>query len=250
MTDEPIVPDEEEDAESTEQEDSKLAEQEDARLAGQETARLSGQEEAKAAEQTKRMERLAQPEAPGESGKARARRALPFGYLLLWLMVSISLILNAVMLRQVILARDLARQAVVDASAVIENLQSQEFAYTVVIDEMLPVRTDVPLDMTIPVVINETIAIATTVTVPVDTVVFGVIPVRVPFSTAIPVNFEQEIVIDETLTIDTIVPVYIEVPIDLKVRDTPLLEMLNDLNLRLDAMERSLSVPLIPFLGR
>ncbi len=190
---------------------------------------------------------LAEKTAPrAERPAPRAAQRAPFGYLLLWVLASASLIMNALMLRQVIIARDIARQTVSDAEAVIDNLQSQSFVYTVVIDENLPVRTDVPLDMTIPVIINETIPIATTVTVPVDTVVFGIIPVRVPFSTAIAVNFEQEIVIDETLTIDTIVPVYIEVPIDLKIRDTPLSEMLNDLKARLEELERNLSTPLVP----
>jgi hypothetical protein len=215
------------------------------------TPAQASSEDTQPGEQTESLKGPAQPESQGEEDARRPRRARrsTIGSLLLWLMVTLSLLLNLVMLRQVILARDLARQAVGDAAAVLENLQSQSFVYTFVIDDTLPVKTDVPLNATIPVTIRQNIPVDVMVTVPVETV-FGPIDLDVPIQTNIPVNLQQDIVIDQVFTIDTAVPVYIEVPIDLKVRDTPLSELLESIKLRLEAMERSLSEPLIPFTAR
>jgi hypothetical protein len=174
----------------------------------------------------------------------------PTGYLLLWVLTLISLLVNALLVRQMMLARRTAQQAVDDAIVVIDGLQNQTYSHTVVIDEALKVQADVPVNATIPVTIDQEIPIDTTVNVPVQTPLFGTINLDVPIQTTIPVNLEQDIVIDQTFTIDTAVPLYLEVPIELVVADTPFADTLADIRDRLVETQDSLNEPLIPIPGR
>ncbi len=176
-------------------------------------------------------------------------RRWPFGYPLLWLLVVLSLIMNAVMLRYLMLSRVATRQAIGDAIEVIDNLGSQRFTHTVVIDDTIALQADMPVNETIPVTIDQDLAIREDITVPVDTRLFGTINLNVPIDATVPVEFEQDIVIDQTFKIDTTVPIYLEVPINLAVADTELAATLNDLSLRLEEMQASLDRPLIPLPG-
>lgn len=177
-------------------------------------------------------------------------RGQPAGYLLLWVLTLISLLVNALLVRQTMLARQTAQQAVRDAIDVIDGLQSQAYTHTVVIDEALTVQADVPVNTTIPVIVEQDLPIDTTVNVPVQTALFGTINLDVPIETTIPISLEQDVAIDQTFTIDTAVPLYLEVPIELVVADTPFADTLTAMRDRLEATEDSLSEPLIPIPGR
>lgn len=176
-------------------------------------------------------------------------RDIPYGYIALWVIVILSLLLNVLMLRQVLLARQIARQSVSDAVELIGTLRSQTISYNVVVDEELLIDTDMPVNETIPVVIDQTIPIDMVVTVPVDTVLFGTIDLDVPINADIPVYLEQPITIDQTFRITTTVPVFFEVPIEVKIENTPAADLLTDLQDRLRRLEASLSAPLIPIPG-
>ncbi len=174
----------------------------------------------------------------------------PTGYLLLWVLTLVSLLVNALLVRQMMLARQTAQQAVEDAIVVIDGLQNQTYTHTVVIDEALKVQADVPVNTTIPVTVDQEIPIDTTVNVPVQTALFGTINLDVPIKTTIPINLEQDVVIDQTFAIDTAVPLYLEVPIELVVADTPFAETLMQIRDRLAEAEDNLNEPLIPIPGR
>lgn len=174
---------------------------------------------------------------------------IPYGYIALWVIVILSLLLNVVMLRQVVIARQIARQSVSDAVELIGTLRTQTITYDVIVDENLVIDTDMPVNETIPVVIDQEIPIDIEVTVPVDTVLFGTINLDVPIKTDIPVYLEQPITIDQTFHINTAVPVYFEVPIEIRIEDTPADGLLDDLQTRLRRLENSLSAPLVPIPG-
>jgi hypothetical protein len=180
-----------------------------------------------------------------ESKKDREPRQWPFGYLALWVLVTLSMLFNVVLFRQMLNARDAAGQAVADSIAVIENLQTQTFSTTIVVDETMIIDADTPLNETIPIAVDQVLPVDTVVTVPVDAGIFGEIVLEVPIQTDIPVKFEQDIVIDQAFHIYTAIPVYFEVPITLEVADTPFYDTLDDIKARLQKLEDKLIQPLI-----
>lgn len=188
------------------------------------------------------------PTPEGEKKKP-LRQRWPFGYMLLWVLMTLSLLFNVIVVSQVIRARNAAQQAVSDAVAVIADLQTKSFSYTIVVDKMLPVDTDIPIDETIPVTIDQTLDINTIVTVPVDAGILGVIELEVPIDAEIPVYFEQDIVIDQPFHLVAAIPVYFEVPINLSVVDTPFYDTLDDVRLRLMGLSETLGQPLVPVPG-
>src|SRR5687768_18400465 len=77
----------------------------------------------------------------------------PPGYLLLWIVALISLVINVVMLRQLLLARRIALESVRDSIAVVDNLQNQVVNYTVVIDQNVSINDDVAIKECIGIII-------------------------------------------------------------------------------------------------
>lgn len=191
--------------------------------------------------QTQPLPQVPQPEAPSPPPAPQR----PFGYIVLWLLVAISLLLNAYLISQMLLMRHTAQQAVADAIAVVDNAQDITYSDTVVVDQSVAIQVDLPVDETIPVVIDQDIDIDTVVEVPVDTRLFGTITLDVPIRTTIPVHVEQDIVIDQTFPIDTAVPIYLELPISLSVADTELETAFEDLEIRLTEINDDLNAPLI-----
>lgn len=173
-------------------------------------------------------------------------RSWPFGYLLLWVITVISLLMNAITLRQVVAARQVARQAIADAITVLDGFQEQSFSYTVVVDETLLIDTDLPIDERIPVSIDETMPINTTVTVNANAGPLGTIPISLPISTTVPVDLDFDVPIDQSFRITAAVPVYFEVPVALTVSQTPLHGTLDDVTARLELLMQRLDQPLVP----
>ena len=173
-------------------------------------------------------------------------RRWPFGYLLLWVLVVLSLLMNAVLLRQMILWRTAAQEAVDYTLATVEEFEEQRFSQVFVIDDTVRLQTELPVQATIPVTIEQSLPVKANVRVPVDTRLFGVINLDVPIDTTIPVSFTEDIVIDQTFTVDTAVPIHLEVPVDLAVADTPLADTLDGLKARLAVLRTGLDQPLIP----
>lgn len=170
----------------------------------------------------------------------------PFAYLLLWVLVLLSLLMNVVLLRQAIRWRQTANLIIDEAVAVLDGLERQSFTHTIIIDDNIAVQTDLPVNQTIPVEIDEMLPIQADVTVPVDTRLFGTINLNVPIDTTVPVQFTEEIVINQTFSVDTTVPIHLEVPIDIAVANTPFADTLNDLQARLELVSEELNQPLIP----
>ncbi len=168
--------------------------------------------------------------------------------MLLWLVTLASLLLNAVILRQLILARQIARQSVRDSVAILEDLQNQVLDHTFAIHQPLPIVADIPVQETIPIQIDEDFPLDTIVTVSVPTPL-GTLPVQVPISTVVPIHRRVMVTVDDTFTIDTTVSLDLEVPVVVAVADTPLYATLAETRTRLLALEASLDRPLLPFLG-
>jgi hypothetical protein len=191
--------------------------------------------------QTQPLPQVPQPEAPPPPPAPKR----PFGYVVLWLLVAILLLANAFLINQVLLMRHAAQQAVADAITVVDDAQEFTYSDTVVINQSVAIQVDLPVNETIPVVIDQDIPIDTVVEVPVDTRLFGTITLDVPIRTTIPVHVEQDIVIDQTFPIDTAVPINLDLPITLSVADTELETVFEDLEARLTVIDNNLNAPLI-----
>jgi len=169
----------------------------------------------------------------------------PPGYLLLWILTVVSLIVNIVLIRSLLLARRIAVQSVHDSIEVLNGLQHQVINYNVVVDQNLPVKADIPIHTTVPVVIKDTLPINTTVTVTVP----GLgIPVPIPISTTVPIDKQFNITIDKTFPLETEIPVHFEVPIVFAIEQSGLYATLEETKARLVILESSLNAPLLPFL--
>ena len=173
----------------------------------------------------------------------------PPGYLLLWVVALISLVINVVMLRQLLLARRIALESVRESIQVVDNLQNQVVNYNVVIDQNLPINADIPINETVDIHIQDSFPINTSVTVSVPAGPFGSIPVRVPVSTTIDIDRTIPITIDQTFSLSTMVPIHFEVPLAFSTQQLGLFATLEETKARLVLLEQSLSEPLIPFLG-
>lgn len=172
----------------------------------------------------------------------------PPGYILLWILTLASVVINVMLLRQILLARQIALTSVRESIEVLENLQTQVINYEVQIDETLPVKTDVPIDLTVPIRLQDDFEINTSVTASIPAGPLGSIPVRIPISTTVPIDKTFNIDIDQVLTIDTTIPVKFNVPLTFSVEQLGLFATIEETKARLQLLEQSLSSPLLPFL--
>ncbi|MBN1313679.1 MAG: hypothetical protein JXB30_19910 [Anaerolineae bacterium] len=173
--------------------------------------------------------------------------SLPPGYIVLWLVTILSLVLNVLILRQVAFAKQAAQQAIDDAIVTVGNLQDAAFTYTAVIEDTIPINADLGLSESIPVPVDENLPLDATISVPVEIGPFGTYTVTLPVSGTVPVRTTLHIVIDQPLHVSTTIPVNLEVPIEVAVKDTPLKATLDDVIVRLEALAAQLDRPLLSF---
>ncbi len=205
----------------------------------------------KSLDDTQPLERT-QPMQAVEKQEAapRARRQWPFGYMALWVLMVLSLLLNVVMVRQMLLARQAAQAAVDGAIALIDSLQGSTFSTSFHAAQSLHIVTDLPIDETIPVVIRQDMPIDTTVSVPIDAGALGTYNVDVPIKASIPINITQDVRINQPFHVDTQVPITFDLPINLSVADTPLADTLDQARTQLESLSAQFNQPIVPIPGR
>lgn len=198
---------------------------------------------------TRRMERTERPDDGPDREDENGGRQWPFGYLLLWLLAVTSLLMNVVMMRQLLLARQAARSAVSEVLTVLDNLQGTSLNYEVTVDQILQIETDLPVDETIPVVIDQNLPIDTTVQATVNAGPLGQIPLNVPIVANVPVYIEQDLHIDQPFAVSMAVPVNFTIPIDIELADTPFSATIDEVKARLEQTQADLDKPLVPLPG-
>lgn len=160
-------------------------------------------------------------------------------YYVLWLVALSSLALNVFTIYSLIQARRQASEALASAAAAIEGFKDGSFDYTVKIDHEIPVAAEVPVKFTVQVPISNTIPINTIVSVPLRTFL-GTFPISVPVSTKVPISITVEVPIDQVVDFKTVVPVNFDVPISIKIANTPLGKGLNDVQQILEAYAKKM----------
>lgn len=186
------------------------------------------------------------PQKKDNGESLRDRLDIPPGYFILWLIALASVLINVIVIRQLVLARTIVDNAIGETIEVLGNFKQQSFSYTVVVDDSIIVDTDIPIQMVVPVEIDEVIPVGGTVSVPIDLGPLGSFPVDVPFSSAAPVQITVDVEIDESLAVFTEVPVNMDIPIELALEETPLNESIDDVIMRLEALREQIAEPLVP----
>jgi hypothetical protein len=166
--------------------------------------------------------------------------------ILLSVLTLLSLTLNGVVIFGLLRARQIAldvQQAtlntVTDARAIVTGVSDDTFAYTLKVEQEIPIETSVPFDEVVTIPVNTVIPIDTTVTVPID---LGITTydLEVPIQTIVPVDLEFAVPISQTVDIVTTVPLNVDVPIEIPLDETPLVDYMEELDAGLGRLEADL----------
>ena len=165
------------------------------------------------------------------------------GRLLLWLLVSVSILLNLLVINQLLQLRRAAQATVLEASAILGDLKDEQLSLTIPIDQTIIIDTDLPVEETISVPIQTELPISTTVTATVDAGILGDIPLDVPIETTVPVDLVVDVPIEQTFAVRAPVSLELEVPVEITVSDTPLYDTLEQAQTALEALAAQLDAP-------
>ena len=169
------------------------------------------------------------------------------GYLVALVLLSIltllSLALNGIVIFTLLEMRQAAHRIVVDTQALVARIEDETFAYTVQLDQEIPVAAEIPFNETFSVPINTVLPISTSVGVPVN---LGVTTYRltVPIETVVPVDMEVTVPVSQVVDLSTVVPLDLDVPIEIAVVETPLAGYLRDAHMMLERAEEQLRTPI------
>lgn len=168
------------------------------------------------------------------------------GYLIALIVLTVltllSLMLNGAVIYVLLRGQQIALNTVSDARAVVTSINDATISYTVEVDQEIPVAASVPFYETVSVPINTVLPVETTVMVPIN---LGVISysLEVPISTIIPVDLEVTVPISQTVDVITTVPLDLDVPIEIPLADTPLVDYVEELDAALARLEARLKRP-------
>ena len=167
---------------------------------------------------------------------------------LLTLLTLASLALNVAVILGLLHARDVALEGAASVRDLLGGLKGEVLSYTVEVNEEIPVVVSVPIEQEVRVPLNTSVPINTTITVPIEAGLLGSYDIDVPVRTVIPIDLEVVVPVSQTVSIDTTVPLDVDVPIEIAIADTPLLDHLEAGEAALKKLEEGLMNP--PFLGK
>ena len=165
------------------------------------------------------------------------QRSVPF----LWGLVIISLILNLVLLYALNLARLTAIEALGRAEAMVDSLTNKVIVYDLVVNQAVPIKTNVPVNRTVEIPINTVIPIDQVLRVPLQTPA-GERILDVPVKTDFPISLVVPVDFNETIPIDTVVQLNATIPIEIDVAQTPLAGYLQQIKMDLARLRSRLSL--------
>ncbi|MCP4536286.1 MAG: hypothetical protein GY832_03995 [Chloroflexi bacterium] len=175
---------------------------------------------------------------------------------LLTVLTLLSLTLNGVIIFGLMQAQEIAmdvRQTALntvdDARSIVSGVGDDTFAYTLEVEQIIPIEASVPFDEVVVIPVNTVIPIDTTVIVPID---LGITTydLDVPIQTIVPVDLEFAVPISQTVDIATTVLLDVDVPIAIPLNETPLVDYMDELDaglgrlkVDLEQLEEKLALP-------
>jgi hypothetical protein len=160
-------------------------------------------------------------------------------YIALWVIALLSLVFNVALVAGFYAFRAQAQYEVSQVAAVLNEVELNELAFPVNINETLPISLTVTFSNTFPVMISRTLPISTevlfedeiqvpintvipintTVNIPIGAALGSNLTVPVPIATNIPINLDVTVPISRLIEVNTTVPVVfdLEVPINTEI---------------------------------
>ncbi|HEY72773.1 MAG: hypothetical protein B6I35_07570 [Anaerolineaceae bacterium 4572_32.2] len=175
------------------------------------------------------------------------------GYLIILILLTMltvcSLALNGVVIvgllraqRIALDAQQTALDAVSDARTIVTGISDGTFSYTLTVEQEIPIATTIPFNEEVSVPIHTTIPISTTVVIPINAGLLGTFSIDVPIRAIIPVDLEFTVPISQSVDIATTVPLDVDVPINIPLAETPLIDYMDEVDAALarfgEALER------------
>jgi len=146
---------------------------------------------------------------------------------MLWALVSISLLLNLIIITALIFILMAGRQIASDVAGQLEGFGRQTINYKFRITQTVPVQARVPFRQSRIVPYSYMMPVSTTVNVTKELPVIGQINFDVPIRVDIPVSLTIPIEISETIPVNANVPLNLEIPLEIPIKDTPLKTMID-----------------------
>ncbi len=155
----------------------------------------------------------------------------------------ISLTLNGVIIFGLLRAHEIAldvRQTALntvdDARAIVASVGDDTFAYTLEVEQEIPISASVPFDEVVVIPVNTVIPIDTSITVPID---LGITTydLDVPIQAVVPVDLEFAVPISQTVDIATTVLLDVDVPIEIPLDETLLVDYAEELDAGLGRLQ-------------
>ena len=171
------------------------------------------------------------------------KKAYAFALIILAALTILSLSLNIVTIVALLWAREAALEEVAQARALIAGVKESSFSHTVRVQKDFPIETSVPFEQDIIVPIDTTIPINTTVTVPIEAGILGTLEIDIPIRTFVPINLEIAVPVSQTVDVSTTVEVDLDVPIEIAISETSVVEHLEERDAALQRVEEKLTDP-------
>jgi hypothetical protein len=168
--------------------------------------------------------------------------------IVLTVLTLLSLALNGVVIwglrraRQIALdAQQAVENTVTDARDIVTGIGDDTFSYTFKLQQEVPIAAVVPVDEEVVVPIRATIPISTVVMIPINAGLLGTFDIDVPVRTMVPVSLDVAIPISHTVDIATTVLLDVEIPIEIPLAETPLVDYMEELDAGLGRLEEALN---------
>jgi hypothetical protein len=160
--------------------------------------------------------------------RSHQHRWLGLATLLLYLLVIVSLVGNGLLIWRLLELRARAYALLADLLVLTQAIEEDTIAIPVEIDQAFPVRASVPFQYQATIPIDTDVPISTTVAVPVQ-LLGRVVEFEVPIHVTVPISYQAPISVEKTIEVSTTVPVHLETTVELRLSETPVGEVMQQL---------------------
>ncbi|MGD1993158.1 MAG: hypothetical protein PVI59_08200 [Anaerolineae bacterium] len=171
------------------------------------------------------------------------RFLVPVGLVLALLLSVAALVVGSLAFYGVRQLQQGALAAVTEARSALAGITDQTIETSIPIHQTFPIDADVPLEQEFVIPVQTTLPISVTVDVPVQLPLLGTYEMTVPVDTSVPIDLQVVIPISQTVPVETSVTLDMEVPIRLTLDQLGLDDLLQDVDQRLEQVERQLRQP-------
>ncbi len=152
------------------------------------------------------------------------------GLVILWILVLLSLALNALLLLGLNQARLAAKATLTDVRNSVAQWSRQPLVFNVKVDRQIPLSTTIPISRTVTVPLDIDYPLSTVINTSVNLPVLGTQAIALPIETIIPIHYTLEVPlvmdfpVSLTYHLEAEIPVEVEIPADLRTTVDAMLE--------------------------